>query len=203
MIYYPRTCEHEVPMTPTERTRVTRVELYGRETLPRPAQSRRSAVVDRLEALSAAGHIAAFDVSSWPKRVPCSGPHCEARDRYRAFSAWADEYGVDRFDGVAGLDVVGRHLADGADELVAVLDARGLGDGRCHVELDDGDGVGRADSRRRLRAVGPGDHLGGPLREVDRRRLFLAAVGTPGVAGVARVTVLADVCLEAHLTGPP
>jgi hypothetical protein len=95
MIYYPRTREHEVPMTPTERTRVTRVELYGRETLPRPAQSRRSAVVDRLEALSAAGHIAAFDVSSWPKRVPCTGPHCEARDRYRAFSAWADEYGVD------------------------------------------------------------------------------------------------------------
>lgn len=81
-------------MTPTERTRVTRVELYGRETLPEPAQSRRSTVVDRLESLSAAGVIEEFDVAGWPKRVPCQGPPAEARDLYHAFEAWARSEGV-------------------------------------------------------------------------------------------------------------
>jgi len=46
-----------VPMTPTERTRGTRVELYGRETLPEPARKRRDEVADTLSTLVAGGQV--------------------------------------------------------------------------------------------------------------------------------------------------
>lgn len=82
-------------MTPPARTRGTRVELYGRETLPTPARGRREQVADRLAALVDAGAIAACDVFTWPKRIPRSaGGDATARDRYLAVETWAMEAGV-------------------------------------------------------------------------------------------------------------
>lgn len=84
-------------MTPSERTRGTYVELYGRETLPPPAATRRERLEARLTDLSSEGALAGFDVSTWPKRVPHDGDDdadAAVRDRYLAFTAWAVEQGV-------------------------------------------------------------------------------------------------------------
>jgi len=84
-----------VPMTPTERTRGTHVELFGRDSLPKPASGRRERIEGRLADLSSAGVIAAFDGDTWPKRVPCDGSaEASIRDRYLAFTAWAERNGV-------------------------------------------------------------------------------------------------------------
>lgn len=82
-------------MGPTERTGGRRVELYARGDLPRPADRRRTAVVDRLRVLADDERIAGFDEFTWEKRIRTSGPtDREARDLYLAFSQWADEAGV-------------------------------------------------------------------------------------------------------------
>lgn len=82
-------------MTPPARTRGTRVECYGRETLPAPVRCRREVVTERLATLVDAGRIDDLDVSAWPKRIPCDGAvDPSARDRYLALRTWASENGV-------------------------------------------------------------------------------------------------------------
>ena len=73
----------------------TRARLHVRETLPGPVRGRRDRVADRLAALVAEGSLAGYDVVPWDKRIPCDGSgDPDTRDRYLAFSEWADERGV-------------------------------------------------------------------------------------------------------------
>lgn len=82
-------------MTPSERTRGTRVELFGRESLPKPAAGRHERVASRLDALASAGAIGSVEVRRWPKRLPCDGSaDASVRDQYLAYVAWAEENGV-------------------------------------------------------------------------------------------------------------
>ena len=79
-------------MTPTERHRGTRVELYGRETLPPPAAERRDHVAETLRALERQELIDECTVSAWPKRIECaSAADPDARDLYLSFQSWAED----------------------------------------------------------------------------------------------------------------
>jgi hypothetical protein len=82
-------------MTPSERTRGTYVECFGRADLPAPAAGRRDHIEARLTELSSAGVVESFDVASWPKRMPADGSgDADMRDRYLSFAAWARENDV-------------------------------------------------------------------------------------------------------------
>lgn len=87
--------ESPYTMAPTDTAGERRVELYVRETLPKPAARQRERIVQRLTALEADGHVDSFEADDWDKRIRCVDPaNDDARDRYLAFSRWASERGA-------------------------------------------------------------------------------------------------------------
>lgn len=70
------------------------VDLYVRHDLPRPSQRRADAVDAELRALAAEGEVSEYRQHTWTKRVQVGRCSAAVRDRYLAFSAWADRADV-------------------------------------------------------------------------------------------------------------
>jgi hypothetical protein len=76
-------------------TRITRAELFLRDSVPIAATTEQSRILGRLQALAAAGVVAALSVQRWPHRVTVGDT--QARREFalcREFEAWADAHGV-------------------------------------------------------------------------------------------------------------
>jgi hypothetical protein len=82
-------------MTPTERDGERRARLYVREDLPATARRRRESVVEQLATVDASGHLAEYEIVSWPKRFARHDTdHTSVREQFNAISQWARERGV-------------------------------------------------------------------------------------------------------------
>lgn len=68
--------------------------FFTRRELPPPAERRADAVYDRLREFADGGYIDDVDRSEWKKRSPVGDCECDLRDRYLAFTEWANEQGV-------------------------------------------------------------------------------------------------------------
>lgn len=86
----------EISQVGTENCR-TSVDLYVRSLCPAGGHSRQERILDRLERLDEANHIAGFTVTVWGERVPREGrtPTGErVLERLDAFRAWSDRAGT-------------------------------------------------------------------------------------------------------------
>jgi len=62
----------------------------------RPVCGPRTEIIDRLTALQSAGHVAGFEVETWPEEVAISEHtrHSRVVETYERFRAWAETAGV-------------------------------------------------------------------------------------------------------------
>lgn len=87
--------DRESQMPP--RKRQPRVDLYVRSLCPSEGQYQQEQVIERLNELAEAGHIAGVSVHVWGKQIPRDGDTAVGgaiRDQIEAFEAWSDRTGT-------------------------------------------------------------------------------------------------------------